>query len=266
MPVLLKIFSMAIMLLLLVMCICEMDADQQKEREEQQCQKQSHAEAAVNSDETKSMALVPYDEDNIIFATFHKPERQFTFLGRSLIISQDWRKHGVAAVVWDAAIVMSEYLTQHQEIVRNRSVLELGAGMGLVGMVAALAGGKVTCTEREEALDRLQASVSSNFDSAVHNLTVTTLDWTRDQSDWDADFDVILGADIVYIEDTFFDLLRTFLHFAREDTTTVLLSCKIRYKRDSKFLSMMEEHFSMKKVHSDLNRDIHIYSAKRNRW
>ena len=38
------------------------------------------------------------------------------------------------------AIVLCEYLTQNQQVVRDRRVLELGAGTGLVGMVAALAG------------------------------------------------------------------------------------------------------------------------------
>ena len=38
------------------------------------------------------------------------------------------------------AIVLCEYLTQHQQAVKDRRVLELGAGTGLVGMVAALAG------------------------------------------------------------------------------------------------------------------------------
>ena len=75
-------------------------------------------------------------------------------------------------------------------------------------------------------------------------------------------FDVILGADIIYIEETFPDLLKTFLHFTNQDTL-VLLSCKIRYKRDSTFLMMMEDHFTIKKVHFDSSRDINVFSAKR---
>ena len=45
---------------------------------------------------------------------------------------------------WEAfvlqAVVLCEYLTQNPEIVRGRRVLELGAGTGLAGMVAAIAG------------------------------------------------------------------------------------------------------------------------------
>jgi hypothetical protein len=51
------------------------------------------------------MALVPYNEDNIVLSTFHMHERHFTFLGHTLTIAQDWGRQGVAAVVWDAVSV-----------------------------------------------------------------------------------------------------------------------------------------------------------------
>lgn len=121
----------------------------------------------------------------------------------------------------------------------------------------------VTSTERAEALERLQAAVSSNLDPTEHHVEVTELDWTHDHSDHNPNFDVILGADIIYIQDTFPDLLRTLLHFTGPETQ-VLLSCKIRYERDSNFLLMMQEHFEISKVHFDMEKDIHIYSARRN--
>ena len=46
------------------------------------------------------MALVPYNEESI--PVLYKPQRQFSFLGHALTIAQDWGRHGVAAVVWDA--------------------------------------------------------------------------------------------------------------------------------------------------------------------
>ena len=36
--------------------------------------------------------------------------------------------------------MLCEYLSSHTDIVRDRRVLELGAGSGMVGMVASLAG------------------------------------------------------------------------------------------------------------------------------
>ena len=120
----------------------------------------------------------------------------------------------------------------------------------------------VTSTERAEALEHLQTAVSTNLDLTEHHVEVTELDWTHDHSHHNTDFDIILGADIIYIQDTFPDLLRTLLHFTGPETQ-VLLSCKIRYERDSNFLLMMQEHFEISKVYFNKEKDIHIYSAKR---
>jgi len=70
----------------------------------------------------------------------------------------------------------------------------------------------------------------------------------------------VLGADIVYLEDTFPALLRTLDHLC-SDVTVVLLACKIRYNRDSDFLDMLRKGFAVEEVHYDRQRDIHIYRA-----
>ncbi|XP_076471986.1 protein N-lysine methyltransferase METTL21A-like isoform X2 [Babylonia areolata] len=230
-----------------------------RERESQECQKKLCSSS--DKDSPSGMALVLYNEESI--PTHYKPQRQFTFLGHTLTIAQSWGKHGVAGVVWDSAVVLSEYLTAHQEIVRGKRVLELGSGTGLVGMAAALAGGEVTFTERAEPLEHLQAAVNSNLDPSCHHFHVLELDWTQDHSHLpQSSFDVILGADIIYIEETFPDLLRTLLHFMGPQTH-VLLSCKIRYEKDSRFLSMLQQQVHLSKVRFDADRDIHIYSAER---
>ena len=121
----------------------------------------------------------------------------------------------------------------------------------------------MTITERAEALEHLRSAVMSNLDPAVHHFQVSELDWTHDHNHLTSVYDVVLGADIIYIEDTFPDLLRTLLHFMGANTK-VVLSCKIRYEKDSKFLSQFQEHVSISKVYFDEKRDIYIYSAQKN--
>ncbi|XP_037600983.1 protein N-lysine methyltransferase METTL21A isoform X2 [Cebus imitator] len=85
------------------------------------------------------MALVPYEETTELgLQKFHKPFATFSFANHTIQIQQDWRHLGVAAVVWDAAIVLSTYLEMGAVELRGRSAVELGAGTGLVGIVAAL--------------------------------------------------------------------------------------------------------------------------------
>ncbi|XP_024895261.1 protein N-lysine methyltransferase METTL21A isoform X2 [Pteropus alecto] len=85
------------------------------------------------------MALVPYEETALMgLQKFHKPLATFSFANHTIQIRQDWRQLGVAAVVWDAAVVLSTYLEMGAVELRGCSAVELGAGTGLVGIVAAL--------------------------------------------------------------------------------------------------------------------------------
>nr|XP_044624256.1 protein N-lysine methyltransferase METTL21A isoform X4 [Equus asinus] len=89
------------------------------------------------------MALVPYEEAAAVgLQKFHKPVATFSFADRTIRIRQDWRQLGVAAVVWDAAVVLAAYLEMGAVELRGRAAVELGAGTGLVGIVAALLGGQ----------------------------------------------------------------------------------------------------------------------------
>lgn len=118
-----------------------------------------------------SMALVPYVENPLpALSKLHSSSAQFRFVDRDVRLAQDWRRLGVAAVVWDAvsvgsldasrpagchclnltgpcvcvcvrqAVVMCMYLELGKVDVKGKEVIELGAGTGLVGIVAALMG------------------------------------------------------------------------------------------------------------------------------
>ena len=45
-----------------------------------------------------------------------------------------------AVVVWDAALVLAHFLLKHRHFLLNKTVLELGAGTGAVGLAAAALG------------------------------------------------------------------------------------------------------------------------------
>ncbi|GAB1598580.1 protein N-lysine methyltransferase METTL21A-like [Argonauta hians] len=212
---------------------------------------------------TPSQSLVVY-QDNCPFQQFKIPTRNFCFGGQQLTISQQWNKLGVTAVVWDSAIVLSEFLEKHPEFVKNKSVIELGAGTGLVGIVAALLGGNVTVTEQQSALENLRANVCANTASYDVSIETKLLDWTSNHSDsFKSHYDLIVGSDIIYIEDTFPHLLKTLLYFTNQSGSTILLSCKIRYSKDSKFIEQLKLQFEVQQIFHDTFRDIHIFKAVR---
>ena len=48
----------------------------------------------------KDMALVLYNENDVL--PLHRQERTFKYLSQDIVIKQNWKELGVAAVVWDA--------------------------------------------------------------------------------------------------------------------------------------------------------------------
>ncbi|NXG13973.1 MT21A methyltransferase, partial [Grallaria varia] len=226
------------------------------------------------------MALVPYEEGAGWGARqLHSPWATFRFARRTLRLRQDWRRLGVAAVVWDAAVVLCAYLEMEGVDLRDRSVIELGAGTGLLGIVATLLGTKepallralhptccarVTMTDREAALEFLESNVQANLPSELRpRAVVKELTWGKDLDNFPPGaFDFVLGADIVYLEETFAELLQTLEHLCSEQTV-ILLACRIRYERDHKFLKMLRDRFSVYEVHYDSSKDVHIYKAQR---
>ncbi|XP_074884303.1 protein N-lysine methyltransferase METTL21A isoform X2 [Buteo buteo] len=204
------------------------------------------------------MALVPYEEGAGWGARqLHSPSATYRFASHTIRLRQDWRRLGVAAVVWDAAVVLCAYLETEGIDLRDRSVIELGAGTGLLGIVATL-------LDRAAALEFLESNVQANLPSELRpRAVVKELTWGKDLGNFPPGaFDFILGADIVYLEETFAELLQTLEHLCSEQTV-ILLSCRIRYERDHKFLKMLRGHFSVYEVHYDSSKDVHIYKAQR---
>ncbi|XP_035680376.1 methyltransferase-like protein 23 isoform X1 [Branchiostoma floridae] len=70
-------------------------------------------------------------------------------------------------VVWPASEMLSHYLLHHSHLVQSRSVLELGAGVGLPGLVAAKLTkepSSVVLTDQSEVvLELLQKNTEANF-------------------------------------------------------------------------------------------------------
>ncbi len=102
--------------------------------------------------------------------------------------------YGVA--LWPAAIALAHEVASRADAFRDRRVLELGAGTGLPGIVAASLGGRVVQTDRDAlALSVCRRNGARNGARAIEYRQV---DW----ADWDDEgrYDWILGADILYGE------------------------------------------------------------------
>ncbi|EMP24309.1 Methyltransferase-like protein 21A [Chelonia mydas] len=203
------------------------------------------------------MALVPYDDSAVWgLQKFHKSSSVYHFANHTIQIKQNWKQLGVAAVVWDAVCMIkinifsicAEHVSVSSPTPNNTELLCA----------------HVTITDREAALEFLESNVQANLPPDLQpRAVVKELTWGRNLGNFaPGKFDFILGADIIYLEDTFADLLQTLEHLCSEHTV-ILLSCRIRYQRDQNFLEMLKGRFSVREVHYDPSKDVRVFKAQR---
>ena len=110
-------------------------------------------------------------------------------------------------VFWRAAIQLCEQqLLRSPHCWRGKHVIELGCGIGVPGMIAALLGARVVLTEQPTLVDLLERNIAANFaaDDGLLPPSAAVLSWEH-QSEaakvlppGRAAFDVILCADCVF--------------------------------------------------------------------
>jgi 2-polyprenyl-3-methyl-5-hydroxy-6-metoxy-1,4-benzoquinol methylase len=118
---------------------------------------------------------------------------------------------------WEASFLLSEWVL-NQEI-EGMNVLELGAGTGLVGILAAKKRAHVMLTDGSEAVvSKLHENLTLNQVTA----DVRPLRWGEKDPILDLCWDFILGADITYDEDICASLADTYAQTLRQGGVGIL--------------------------------------------
>ena len=124
----------------------------------------------------------------------HRPPDPFA---EGLIDMDMYDAHGELpywAELWPSAIALARTLRARP--LHGRRVLELGCGLALPSIVAALDGAKVTATDLQP--DALEAA-RLNAEANDVELELLTLDWREPEAvSSRAPFDLVLGADVLY--------------------------------------------------------------------
>ncbi len=109
---------------------------------------------------------------------------------------------------WEASLVLADYLAGITVDPQER-ILEIGCGLGLVGVVASSFGHKVTMTEyNPDALNFARANAEINLPALRSNLEICKLDWNHPRLD--ETFDRIIGSEILYSEKDYGPLMELF--------------------------------------------------------
>lgn len=105
-------------------------------------------------------------------------------------------ERGYWAHLWSSSEVLARYVATTQLIGPGVRVLEIGCGLGLAGIVAALRGADVALTDREP--DAAHAALrSAQLNGVGHRCVAAPFDW-RHEPDPSWDPAILLAADVLY--------------------------------------------------------------------
>ena len=120
------------------------------------------------------------------------------------------------AFAWAGGQALARYVLDNPEIVRGTSVLDLGAGSGLVGIAAAKAGASNILSADIDAFAQTAIALNASANDVV--LTTTTKDMIGSEDEWD----VILVGDLCY-ERPIAEQLLIWLHAKEQSGVTILI-------------------------------------------
>ncbi len=122
------------------------------------------------------------------------------------------------AKVWPAAVGLCKFLEQHTPYVKDKTVLELAAGLGLPGLFTASLAKHVCLSDIEpQAVALLEKSVRNNN---LNNINCTVIDWNDIRKLEKPD--VILLSDVNYEPASFSGLLNSIEYFLTQQCTVIL--------------------------------------------
>ena len=110
--------------------------------------------------------------------------------------------------IWEASMILADHLAAMPPDPQKR-ILEIGGGVGLVGIVAACFGHRVTIMEHNpDAVRFARANAEVNRCSNGEGPLVTQVDWR--QPALKRAFDYIVGSEVIYNEKDYTPLRRLF--------------------------------------------------------
>ncbi|KAB1267679.1 Protein-lysine methyltransferase METTL21C [Camelus dromedarius] len=182
-------------------------------------------------------------------------QEYYLFAGKKIVIQESIESYG--AVVWPGvttvdvfqATALCQYLEEHTEELnlQDAKILEIGAGPGLVSIVASILGAQVTATDMPDVLGNLQYNLLKNtLGRTAHLPEVKELVWgeSLEQNFPKSTFyyDYVLASDVVY-HHYFLDKLLATMVYLCQPGTVLLWANKFRFSTDYEFLDKFKQVF-----------------------
>ena len=119
--------------------------------------------------------------------------------------------------IWPASLVLASHLDT-LPVDTEKSFLEIGAGAGLVSIVAAACGHRITMTEFNR--DARQFARANAHINGCSHLRIMALDWNR--PNLSEQFDYIVASEVSYRNEDLQPLLKLFENYLRPEGKVIL--------------------------------------------
>lgn len=167
---------------------------------------------------------------------------------------------GYAGEVWDGALVLAYFFLSEKskQVINfeNKTIIELGAGTGILGIIAAgLNAKKVIQTDKEDCTKLIQINQELNKEKLGLKTTLEThtLNWIKeeDYAKFDKEsFDYIIGSDLVWNPVLREPLFKCVCHLLESQTSTeAIFGFQIRDKELMKFFALFpKDKYTIEKL------------------
>ena len=188
--------------------------------------------------------------------------------------------------VWESAPHLIRHLESHASLVHNKTVIELGAGTGAVGLAAAALGASrvvlsdadstaTLCGENGQWQERgrlatLRENAELNGDRAA-SVSVEALRWGDDEhltslsSRWPGGFETIVGSDVLYSPRMYGALRHTIHTLAAPNAATLVFAFPVRHGDEHGFVQGLAPAFELVRAVEDEERRLRIVELVRRR-
>ncbi|KAG2521520.1 hypothetical protein JM16_003543 [Phytophthora kernoviae] len=171
---------------------------------------------------------------------------------------------GIGGKLWDSCLVLTRYLSTRRELLAGKQVIELGSGLGLVGIFCAMLGAHVTLTDMEEVIPLLAYNIALNFpgleqDGASTSQSFAKGDavvlpvakahpWGEPPRDLPSHADVLVLSDVVYDPEGYVPLVKSLEALATSPETLVLMAHRSRNPMEYQFFELLSRAFSCEQI------------------
>lgn len=159
-------------------------------------------------------------------------------------------------VLWPAAEALSVYLNGHPDLVKKKTVLELGCGQGYPSLVATHLGAKVLATDFHPDVEEY---FKRNCKHSVLACDYLRLNWREDKRDIGL-FDIVMGSDVLYESKHPQEVVKGLVRFLKPGGVILLSDPGRSYLQQ--FVSAMKDEGFSEELHpvSIEDKDIFVFN------